>query len=1135
MQTKNPPPPTSLLPTQSHKGFALVVTLSLMILLTVIAVGLLSLSTITMRSNQSGSAQNIARANAKLALMLAIGELQKQTGPDQRITAEASILAKGTTSVAQPRWIGAWDSAGANTATPPTSGPKWLVSGATSTPPPDPTNPSADLFVISKNPLDNSTVGVPRQSIITKNSVGATTTTGRYAYWVSDEGTKARVNVTAPTNVTSTSLASAERIARSSVPQSNALSKAGSEWANVTPEQIPRLISLNSTALVTGGSANSIPKKYQHDLTADGYGLPVDVSLGGFKKDLSTIFDDRTLGPRYLGADFPTTGIAGKIPFTVSDPSKYYLMDPYINKGLGPNWGILYNYNDLRRLTTHNLVTNSPNSNSNVRIRNWAPYDKSSTKYGPDFFTDTQHQNSQIGPVLSVIRVGFRLSAVAAIGGFRLRLHVKPIIGLWNPYNVRLPSNTYSLLWATSSYLKLKITEPSGTIREPRLWLREIARNTGSAGPGAIPQHYSDMRINNVTFEPGEFRSFTVGTSVELGTFNDMVSKLNGREAFFSNLTWRGGGTNTPPSGKSATDPMIIPANSQVSISEMYFDDLQSSDTKTRWPAIKDEDTTSYFIIRTSAGDLCRFSDMWVRSNGNIPIPEKFIGQFPTKTVESLASNVTDPDASWEIRLRTSDESGRTLRNFVDSNPRAVVMNPRWDGSNETSGWWFSSPYAGGGNNRAGLVTDPTFQSTTSGNFNHFGGNSADASGQTRVIAFDIPRAPVTSLAQFQHAQTSRYNYEPAFAIGNSAASMRIPLNKTFVENYNGITNFTVADASYFLNRKLWDSFFISSLSGSFKGGTTNTDTAYPIATVKMTQKLPNPRNIVLPQPGDTSYASIKSKSTFPAEAISSRIGIMGAFNVNSTSVAAWKTLLASLASNEIPTVTNAGITWSPPNGRTFSHFSAVADSSGSSKDAADKAFWLSFRKVNDQELESLATEIVKEVKDRGPFRSMAEFVNRNPNATSTEHQRKGALQTALDKVLNTPLQSAGNLTFTPNMNNSAYDSNENQAAGSTGYVSQADVLQTIGPVLQARSDCFRIRAMGQAISADGKTVLAQAICEAYIQRDATYIDPTNAPELPAADPANPTQPNPNLATINQTFGRNMRITSFRWMQDSEI
>ncbi len=74
-----------------NRGFALVVTLSLMILLTIIAVGLLSLSSIALRSTSGSSAMSEARQNARLALMLALGELQEHAGQDQRVTATADI------------------------------------------------------------------------------------------------------------------------------------------------------------------------------------------------------------------------------------------------------------------------------------------------------------------------------------------------------------------------------------------------------------------------------------------------------------------------------------------------------------------------------------------------------------------------------------------------------------------------------------------------------------------------------------------------------------------------------------------------------------------------------------------------------------------------------------------------------------------------------------------------------------------------------------------------------------------------------------------------------------------------------------------------------------------------------------
>jgi hypothetical protein len=88
----------------------------------------------------------------------------------------------------------------------------------------------------------------------------------------------------------------------------------------------------------------------------------------------------------------------------------------------------------------------------------------------------------------------------------------------------------------------------------------------------------------------------------------------------------------------------------------------------------------------------------------------------------------------------------------------------------------------------------------------------------------------------------------------------------------------------------------------------------------------------------------------------------------------------------------------------------------------------------------------------------------------------------------------------------------------------QGDVLQSLAPVLQVRSDYFRIRTCGEALDATGK-VIARARCEAFVQRTPGFVDP--------ADPVHATSAELKTAP-NQRFGRKYQIVSFRWLADSE-
>jgi len=87
----------------------------------VVAVGLLSLATISLRSSGAESANRIACSNARMALMLALGELQKTAGDDRRVTGDGSLF----DGAKHPGAVGVWKSWSPNLIENPTSQPSY--------------------------------------------------------------------------------------------------------------------------------------------------------------------------------------------------------------------------------------------------------------------------------------------------------------------------------------------------------------------------------------------------------------------------------------------------------------------------------------------------------------------------------------------------------------------------------------------------------------------------------------------------------------------------------------------------------------------------------------------------------------------------------------------------------------------------------------------------------------------------------------------------------------------------------------------------------------------------------------------------------------------------------------------------
>jgi hypothetical protein len=198
-------------------------------------------------------------------------------------------------------------------------------------------------------------------------------------------------------------------------------------------------------------------------------------------------------------------------------------------------------------------------------------------------------------------------------------------------------------------------------------------------------------------------------------------------------------------------------------------------------------------------------------------------------------------------------------------------------------------------------------------------------------------------------------------------------------------------------------------------------------------------------------------------------------------------------------------------------------------------------------EINNLASNLANEVKKRGPFMSVSDFVNRKVGDTNgdgvlnnsdiTDQHRKGAIQAAIDTMsTNTGVYSlAGGITTDYSKHSPLVPSttqNANTATGIPGSVTQANVLRLLAPRISARSDTFRIRAYGEVRDADDN-IIASAICEALVQRLPEYLDDSDEPWV-EYDPAE-SDPAKNLNPINQKYGRRFEIQSFRWLDGEEV
>lgn len=311
-----------------RRGFALLVTITLTAFLVLILVSLAALTRVETQVASNSQSLSLARQNALFSLNLSLGQLQKQAGPDNRLTARADITASGPSH--QPYLTGVWEST--NTTATPNA---WLVSGdtANATHVADVLDPAVGsglhgegaapwVFLVGEASVDDNArrVRLATRAIDapagTVPGISSSATVGRYAWWIGDEGVKASASLVDPLllanpisynsgGVTGDDWSDEVKRARLNQlqpvrPRLERLFGDLSPDVAATAGQLSRIAQLSQLGMVAGGPNDAGRRAAFHDVTALSEAVLVDhydAATIRLRRDLSDLNGTFHVGP----------------------------------------------------------------------------------------------------------------------------------------------------------------------------------------------------------------------------------------------------------------------------------------------------------------------------------------------------------------------------------------------------------------------------------------------------------------------------------------------------------------------------------------------------------------------------------------------------------------------------------------------------------------------------------------------------------------------------------------------------------------------------------------------------------------------------------------------------------------------
>jgi hypothetical protein len=997
-----------------------------------------------------------ARQNALLGLNVAIGQLQRHAGADQRATATATVT---DPSAANPWFTGVWDTSSSGEATPLA----WLVSGNElvprqttparalnrEAPAPDvaltldpaglaTNHPAAEVpnrvrlvgggsAAVAGTGREHGAVVVPGVPIYGVTAGSATTRTlGRFAYWAGDQGVKAAlVDPLAADALTYTPYDTAQ--ARARVMQRVALDSGPAEYeprATTNAARVRNVLSLEQVPLLeflrdeAGNDVNSteLTRARFHEWAVGNFGVlantgdTTNAARRGLRRDLSQV--PETLGTAYAAyADFTT-----------------HMETPGTTTAGAPEAVPVIGAESVRR-----------------RHRITPPMSDQGWQHG-------------IRPVLASFILQFNIRSQGGTVGPELEVRSRYLMGLWNPYTSALVPEPLVLeiegLPTLTASAATSAGAPLGSVNVP------LQSLLGGGGP---------MRINLPVDESNpalvgdpDDRSWLPGRKyywrTRGGTVGNWDSEFYNRSLNVPNaLVW------TVPAGSI---PSAVVGTTQLTING---------------------------IAATLRLTLRRASDDAVLAIYTSPTFDPF-----TVPPRPLNSN-NEWRITFPFRLAESFDT-------IALDPSLWLTTPGRDPRERDLGLGVYLPFGTGGTDPASpdYVGSPPI-SAPDRLLDRVMGNTGKSFNED-VPVFELPRQPFLSVGELQHLAR---NGERPFAVGNPWG-----------------------DAE---TRKLFDRFFYSGLVVPATGETLDEPD------LAARQPLPNPTQRALAiKPNGTSITSADLGDP-AAPGLSARYVVQGgAFNINSTSAAAWRAVLRgvrfpadrpfiyadSAATQGAPLDDTATSTHVAPEAA-FLRFPQTAQETFKASDPRETVtyaasnvlpdtppnvpslanthlFRRGVRTVNATALDALAAALAEGVElhgaSVGPFRSLAEFLG---PLTASPFDGRSVIERAIAEAgLNADIDEF-----------------------SSQFLTQADVFAALAPRMFVRSDTFVVRSFGEVINPTTGETEAKAWCEAVVQRLPVPVSAANLTAPTVTEYIDPPG----------AFGRRFEVVAFRWLAEDEL